>query len=117
MRYHVRVTDGCSLLPDGGRCRAGARLLLGLPKTERRAAGAAVRAIQQYGLAAPGVSTRQIRGKLWEIRTGDDRVFHCVAAGPIVWLLHAYRKAGTDEINRVTRGEWVTLVLGKPSAD
>ena len=27
-------------------------------------------------------------------------------------VLHAYRAAGVDEINRVTRGEWVTLVLG-----
>jgi len=26
-------------------------------------------------------------------------------------VLHAYRRAGADEINRVTRGEWVTLVL------
>jgi ribosomal protein L11 methyltransferase len=30
-------------------------------------------------------------------------------------VLHAYRKAGADEINRVTRGEWVTLVLGSSS--
>jgi ribosomal protein L11 methyltransferase len=27
-------------------------------------------------------------------------------------VLHAYQRAGADEINRVTRGEWVTLVLG-----
>ena len=27
-------------------------------------------------------------------------------------VLHAYAKAGAFEINRVTRGEWVTLVLG-----
>ena len=27
-------------------------------------------------------------------------------------VLHAYRTAGANEINRVTRGEWVTLVLG-----
>ena len=80
--------------------------LRGLPKTERRAAGAAVRAIQQYGLAAPGVSTRQIRGKLWEIRTGDDRVFYCVAAGPIVWLLHAYRK----DAQRAPKREITTAV-------
>ncbi len=78
------------------RTEAGAEpvrdYLRGLPKAERQAAGAAIRAIQRHGLDAPGVSTRQIHGKLWEIRTSDDRIFYCVAAGPIVWLLHAYRK-------------------------
>lgn len=67
--------------------------LRGLPLDERRSAGAAIRALQSFGLNAPGLVTRQLDGKLWEIKVSDQRVFYCVAAGPVAWLLHAYRKA------------------------
>jgi phage-related protein len=67
--------------------------LRGLPLDERRLVGAAIRALQSFGLSAPGLVTRQLDGKLWEIKTSDQRVFYCVSTGPVVWLLHAYRKA------------------------
>jgi phage-related protein len=41
--------------------------------------------IEEHGLDAPGVSFRQIRGKLWEIRVtsgGAARMFYVVVAGP-----------------------------------
>jgi phage-related protein len=67
--------------------------LRGLSLDERRMVGAALRALQTSGLTAPGLVTRQLDGKLWEIKASDQRVFYCVAVGPVVWLLHAYRKA------------------------
>ena len=54
--------------------------------------------IEEHGLSAPGVSLRQIRGKLWEIRIsagGAARVFYCLLPGggeETLVLLHAYLK-------------------------
>lgn len=67
--------------------------LRGLPLDERRLVGAAIRALQSFGLSAPGLVTRQLDGKLWEIKASAERVLYCVSTGPVVWLLHAYRKA------------------------
>lgn len=67
--------------------------LRGLALDDRRLVGAAVRALQSFGLSAPGLVTRQLDGKLWEIKASDQRVLYCVATGPVVWLLHAYKKA------------------------
>jgi phage-related protein len=67
--------------------------LRGLPLDERRLVGAAIRALQSCGLSAPGLVTRQLDGKLWEIKASAERVLYCVSTGPVVWLLHAYRKA------------------------
>ena len=67
--------------------------LRGLPLAERRLVGAAIRALQSFGLNAPGLVMRQLDGKLWKIKASDQRVFYCVCTGPVVWLLHAYRKA------------------------
>src|SRR5271157_1070809 len=66
--------------------------LRGLPFEERKLVGAAIRAIQTFGLAAPGLITKHLGGKLWEIKPGDQRVFYRVATGPVAWLLHACRK-------------------------
>jgi len=67
--------------------------LRALGMEERKVCGTAIRALQIFGLGAPGLVARQIDGKLWEIKASDQRVFYCVASGPVVWLLHAYRKA------------------------
>ena len=66
--------------------------LRGLPFEERKLVGAAIRSIQTFGLAAPGLVARHLGGKLWEFKPGDQRVFYCLATGPVVWLLHACRK-------------------------
>ena len=69
--------------------------------------------IETHGLGAPGVSCRQIRGKLWEIRVsagGAARVFYCVQAAGAkegLILLHAYlkktQKAPPREIETAAR--------------
>ena len=68
--------------------------LRSLPQDQRDAARKAIRSIQTHGLQAPNVSLRHVKGKLWEIRASDQRVFYVVAGAGIVWLLHAYKKEG-----------------------
>jgi phage-related protein len=57
---------------------------------------AIVDAFDQLSRDAPGVSLRQIRGRLWEIRVSAGtaaRIFYCaIEAGETCILLHAYRK-------------------------
>jgi len=51
--------------------------------------------IREAGLGAAGVSFRQIRGKLWEIRVhagGPVRIFYVVRTAEEMILLHGYRK-------------------------
>ena len=50
--------------------------------------------IKQYGLQAPLVSMRQIKGKLWEIKISQTRIFYAVIEGNTMVLLHAYKKQG-----------------------
>ncbi|MCI0672921.1 MAG: type II toxin-antitoxin system RelE/ParE family toxin [Myxococcaceae bacterium] len=45
-------------------------------------------------LSEAGVVTRQIKGKLWELKVSAERVFYVVISGPEMVLLHAYRKRG-----------------------
>lgn len=54
---------------------------------------------------APGVARA--------LRSGGRIILSGLLDKQAAEVLHAYRKAGADEINRVTRGEWVTLVLGQ----
>lgn len=51
--------------------------------------------IEAEGLRASGVSFRQVRGKLWEIRVmsgGSVRVFYVARSAEDMVLLHAYKK-------------------------
>ena len=50
--------------------------------------------IRTHGFTAVGLSTRQIDGKLWEIKVSRHRLFYVTVEGPIVVLLHAYQKQG-----------------------
>lgn len=55
----------------------------------------ALQAIRDSGVEASGVSLRQIRGKLWEIRiqAGDAaRVFYILRTAEEMILLHSYQK-------------------------
>ena len=52
----------------------------------------ALAAIEAHGLET--VVTRQLKGKLWELKVSAARVFYVVATGPEVVLLHAYKKQG-----------------------
>ena len=69
--------------------------LSGLPLRDRAAASDVLDAIREHGLHAPGVRFKQIRGKLWEfyIETGaSHRIFYVVVTGPMMVLLHSYKK-------------------------
>lgn len=69
--------------------------LSGLPLRDRAAAADVLDAIREHGLYAPGVRFKQIRGKLWEfyIEAGaSQRVFYVVVTGPMMVLLHGYKK-------------------------
>jgi len=63
-----------------------------LPKEQRAIIYAVLEDIKQYGLQAPLVSMRQIKGKLWEIKVSQTRIFYAVIEGNTMVLLHAYKK-------------------------
>jgi len=52
-----------------------------LDSKERAAVADALKAIETSGLRAAGVRTRQIKGKLWEIKASQQRVFYVVVMG------------------------------------
>ncbi len=54
----------------------------------------ALKAIEISGLHAAGVRTRQIKGKLWEIKASQQRVFYVLVTGGEMVLLHAAKKEG-----------------------
>ena len=81
-----------------------------LPVRDQAAVADVLGAIEEHGLAAPGVRFRVIRAKLWEfyIEGGaSHRVFYVVVRGPTMVLLHAYkkqsRKAPRSEIDIAER--------------
>lgn len=59
----------------------------------------ALKAVEANGLEA-NVTTRNIDGKLWEIRVSAQRVFYVVVTGPEMVLLHAYKKQGQKAPSR-----------------
>jgi phage-related protein len=61
------------------------------PREAARVA-AATQAIELRGLDESGVSTRQVRGRLWELKLGAQRVFFVLISGPTMVLLHGYTK-------------------------
>jgi phage-related protein len=75
----------------------GREYLSGLPLRDRAAAADVLDAIREHGLQAPGVQFEQIRDKLWEfyVEAGASyRIFYVTVAGPMMVLLHAYKKKG-----------------------
>ncbi len=73
--------------------------LLRLPKPDRAEVIETFKAIEKYGLSAP-ISMRQIRGKLWEIRISQTRIFYLVVETGTMVLLHAYKKQGQKTPDR-----------------
>ncbi len=63
-----------------------------LPKVQSAMIYAVLEDIKQYGLQAPLASMRQIKGKLWEIKILQTRIFYVVIEGNTMVLLHAYKK-------------------------
>jgi len=68
-----------------------------LPKKAQAHAYELLDGIETYGLNAPRVIFRQIRGKLWEIKiklpgVGDYRIFYCMIQKDTMLLLNAFSK-------------------------
>jgi phage-related protein len=55
---------------------------------------AALADLDRHGLEGASVTARHIEGKLWELKFAIDRVFYAVITGPVIVLLHAYKKQG-----------------------
>ena len=66
--------------------------------------------VRDHGLAAPLVSMRQIRGKLWELRISRTRIFYVVVVGDTMVLLHAYKKQGQKVPPREIETAWRRMV-------
>ena len=75
----------------------------------------ALKAIETAGLRAPGARTRQVKGKLWEIKASQQRVFYVVVAGGDMVLLHAAKKEGqkADPRDLDTAAQRFREVMGK----
>ena len=68
--------------------------LQSLEKADRQACGAMLRAVQDYGLDAPGVEKRQLEGKLWELKPDPHRLMYVMVAGPTMVVVHGCKKEG-----------------------
>lgn len=68
------------------------KYLARLESNERAEVAEALDAIERHGMDE--VETRQIEGKLWEIKVSRHRVFYVILLGPEMVLLHAYKKQG-----------------------
>lgn len=68
--------------------------LRALEKQDRQVCGAMLRAVQEYGLEAPGVAARQLEGKLWGLKPDPHRLMYVMIAGPTMVVLHACKKEG-----------------------
>ena len=78
--------------PSGGRPVED--YLEGLPEAERVRIAATLADIVANDLDRSTVVTRQIEGKLWELKISRHRVFYVLILGPVMVLLHAYKKQG-----------------------
>ena len=65
-----------------------------LPKNEKAEGLTILNKLEDEGLDALNVlNTRQLRGKLWEIKFYDDnRIMYVIADGENMYLVHACRK-------------------------
>lgn len=64
-----------------------------LPKNERLAIYDVRDKIREYGLFAfVNLNTRQLHGKLWEIKIFQTRIMYVIASSDIVFFLHICKK-------------------------
>ena len=68
--------------------------LRSLEKADRQACGAMLRAVQDYGLDAPGVEKRQLEGKLRELKPDPHRLMYAMVAGPTMVVVQGCKKEG-----------------------
>jgi len=70
-----------------------------LPQEERAVVAAALLDIEEHDLEGTTV-TRHIDGKLWELKITRHRIFYVIIVGPVMVLLHAYKKQGQKAPSR-----------------
>ena len=70
------------------------KYLATLSDRERAAVAESLTAIERDGFKAAGVEFRQVRGKLWEVKASQQRLFYVVIEGPVMVLLEAVKKQG-----------------------
>ena len=77
---------------DGGK-NLIKEYLHNLPKDEQMEGYRIRHNIIKYGMEAfPFLNTRQLRGKLWEIKFTDNRIMYVICDSDNVHFLHACRK-------------------------
>ena len=62
--------------------------LRSLEKADGQVCGAMLRAVQDYGIDAPGVEKRQLEGKLWELKPDQHRLMYVMIEGPTLVVVH-----------------------------
>lgn len=70
-----------------------------LPQEERAVVASALLDIEEHDLEGTTV-TRHIDGKLWELKISRHRIFYVLIVGPVMVLLHAYKKQGQKAPSR-----------------
>lgn len=88
MRIHDYYTQGGKNLIK--------EYLSALPEQERYVGYKIRHNIVERGLEAiKELNTRQLRGKLWEIKFSKNRIMYVIADSDNIYFLHAYRKQKT----------------------
>jgi len=92
----LSICKGCEgrVYKTAGGASPVERYLEELDARERAGVVDILKTIETSGLSGAGVRTRQIKGKLWEIKASQQRVFYVVVAGGDMVLLHAAKKEG-----------------------
>ena len=65
-----------------------------LDAKDRAPISAALEDITLNDIDGAAVVARHIEGKLWELKVSRHRVFYVLITGPMMVLLHAYKKQG-----------------------
>lgn len=82
--YHYETSGGKDLILE---------YIDGLPKNEKAVGLTILNKLEEEGLAALNIlNTRQLRGKLWEIKFYNNRIMYVVADGENIYLVHACKK-------------------------
>ena len=82
--YHYETSGGKDLILE---------YIDELPKKERAEGLTILGKLQAEGIEALEVlNTRQLKGKLWEIKFFDNRIMYIVADGENMYLIHACKK-------------------------
>ncbi len=78
-----------------------------LPKAERADAIQAIDLLWDAGVYLMAPHSRQVEGRLWELKAGQTRIFYFAAIGRRFFLLHAFKKQSQKtprrEIETATR--------------